>query len=173
MLQGRYFYYYAEWVLSHQRYGWLMVGLVLLSFTHHQWLAIVLSLFFSAELALRVSLMRFKRKANPYKSSLNLKLDMLFLFFDAIALLSLLITAFDLQSMLSEGGAATRFLRALYLLRALRLFRYIDMQSLMFSPGYGMFISLVVMLSFFVDGELLWVIIIYFTVEITVVRLRN
>ncbi|PIW48778.1 MAG: hypothetical protein COW18_06650 [Zetaproteobacteria bacterium CG12_big_fil_rev_8_21_14_0_65_54_13] len=169
------FYYYAEWVMSHHRYGLLMLLLILLSFTQSQAIAAVLGLLFMAELGLRAALMRYKRKTNPYKSSLNLKLDVLFLFFDTLALLSLLATAFDLQMMLGEEGAAARFLRALYLLRALRLFRYIDMQSLMFSPGYGMFISLVVMLSFFVEGQLLWGIIVYFSVEVVIrfVLLRN
>ena len=169
------FYYYAEWVMSHHRYGLLMLLLILISFTRNQAIAIVLSILFIGELVLRVGLMRFKRKTNPYKSSLDLKLDMLFLFFDTLALLSILATAFDVQMILGEEGAAARFLRALYLLRVLRLFRYIDMQSLMFSPGYGMFISLVVMLSFFVEGQMLWGIVIYFSVEVIIrlVLLRN
>ncbi|WP_167632027.1 hypothetical protein [Mariprofundus ferrooxydans] len=169
------FYYYAEWVMSHHRYGLLMLLLILLSFTRNQAIAIVLSILFIGELVLRAGLMRFKRKTNPYKSSLDLKLDMLFLFFDMLALLSILATAFDVQMILGEEGAAARFLRALYLLRVLRLFRYIDMQSLMFSPGYGMFISLVVMLSFFVEGQMLWGIVIYFSVEVIIrlVLLRN
>ncbi len=175
MSQRTGFYYYAEWMLSHHRYGVLMMGLILLSFVQDQAIAAVLSLIFAVELALRMMVMRYKRQTNPYKSSLNLKLDMLFLFFDLIALVSLIASALDLQAMLGEEGAAARFLRAIYLLRALRLFRYIDMQSLMFSPGYGMFISLIVMLSFFVEGELLWAIIIYFTVEVMIrfVLLRN
>ncbi|MDX8404764.1 MAG: hypothetical protein R8K50_01270 [Mariprofundus sp.] len=174
-MQRTSFYYYAEWVMSHQRYGLLMMLLIVLSFTQNQLVAALLSVVFASELMLRSGLMRYKYKTNPYKSSLSMKLDLLFLFFDVLALLSLLLVAFDVQSMLGEDGAAARFLRALYLLRALRLFRYIDMQSLMFSPGYGMFISLVVMLSFFVEGTLLWGIIIFFTVEVMIrlVLLRN
>ncbi len=169
------FYYYTEWVLTHHRFGMFMIALILLSFVQNQAIAAILSLFFAAEFALRISLMRYKRQTNPYKNSLNLKLDILFLAFDAIALISLAASALDLQSSLGEEGVAARALRAIYLLRALRLFRYIDMQSLMFSPGYGMFISLVVMLSFFVTGEMLWAIIIYFSVEVLIrfVLLRN
>jgi len=175
MSQRTNFYYYSEWMLSHYRYGLLMIGLILLSFIQNQVIASVLCLIFAAELCLRVAVMRYKRQTNPYKTSLNLKLDILFLAFDLIALLSLLVSAFDVQFLLGDEGAAARFLRAFYLLRALRLFRYIDMQSMMFSPGYGMFISLIVMLSFFVKGHLLWAIIIYFAVEIMIrfVLLRN
>jgi len=175
MSQKYNFYYYAEWVLTHHRFGMLMITLILLSFVHNQAIAAVLSLFFTAEFTLRIALMRYKRQTNPYKSSLNLKLDILFLVFDAIALISLAASALDLQSSLGEEGVAARALRAIYLLRALRLFRYVDMQSLMFSPGYGMFISLIVMLSFFVTGEILWGIIIYFSVEVLIrfVLLRN
>ncbi len=169
------FYYYTEWVMSHHRYGILMLFLIFLSFSENQAIAIVLSVLFGGELLLRAALIRYKRKTNPYKSSLNRKLDSMFLFFDLLALLSLLATACDVDMMLSEEGVAARFLRALYLLRALRLFRYIDMQSLMFSPGYGMFVSLVVMLSFFVSDVLLWAIILYFSVEVLIrlVLLRN
>ena len=168
-------YYYAEWVLSHHRYGALMVVLILLSFVQSQMIATALCVVFGIELAVRMALIRYKRQSNPYKTSLNLKLDLLFLVFDIVALLSLLATAMDMDALLGVGGGSARILRAVYLLRALRLFRYIDMQSLMFSPGYGMFISLIVMLSFFVTGESLWAIIIYFSVEVMIrfVLLRN
>jgi len=168
-------YYYAEWVLSHYRYGGLMIVLILLSFIQNRMIATGLCVVFAIELAVRLALIRYKRQSNPYKSSLNLKLDLLFFAFDVVALLSLLATAMDMDSLLGEGGGSARILRAVYLLRALRLFRYIDMQSLMFSPGYGMFISLIVMLSFFVTGESLWAIIIYFAVEVMIrfVLLRN
>ncbi len=175
MIQRTSFYFYAEWMLSHHRFGLLMLVLIVLSFIQNQAIAAVLSLIFGAELCVRMAVMRYKQQTNPYKSSLNLKLDMLFLFFDFIALISLLAGALDMLAPLGDEGAAARFLRALYLLRALRLFRYIDMQSLMFSPGYGMFISLIVMLSFFVEGQFLWGIIIYFAVEIMIrfVLLKN
>ncbi|MDQ6993751.1 MAG: hypothetical protein Q9M31_09760 [Mariprofundus sp.] len=168
-------YYNVEWVISHHRYGLLMLLLVAFSFIPDRTIAIVLSFLFGVELILRTGLVRHKQKTNPYKSSLNMKLDLLFLVFDTLALLSLLATALDLQMLLGEEGNAARFFRALYLLRVLRMFRYIDIQSLMFSPGYGMFVSLVVMLSFFVQGTLLWGIVIFFGVEVIIrfVLLQN
>ncbi|MFQ5518757.1 MAG: hypothetical protein ACE5E3_02020, partial [Mariprofundus sp.] len=55
-----------------------------------------------------------------------------------------------------------------YLLRTLRMFRYLDIQSAMYSPTYGMLISLIILLSFFAQDTLMWVIIIFFAVELAI-----
>ncbi|MDQ6966624.1 MAG: ion transporter, partial [Mariprofundaceae bacterium] len=94
-------------------------------------------------------------------------MDALFLILDFIGIASLLITALNIP-LDAESAAAARLLRAFYLMRTLRAFRYIDLQSTMYSPTYGMFISLVILLSFFAQDTMLWVVIIFFSVELAV-----
>ncbi len=160
-------YHHLEWVLMHPRFAFLMIVLIALSFSHNQLLAAVLFAVFATEIALRIAIMRHKIKTNPYRTSLNRKLDMLFLTLDIIGVASLLITVFDVQ-VAAENATLVRLFRAFYLMRTLRVFRYIDLQSAMYSPTYGMFISLVVLLSFFSEGTLLWVVIIFFAVELII-----
>ena len=168
------FYHHMEWILMHPRFGFLMMGLIALSFTHDRMLAAVLFLLFSVELGMRIAIMINKRRTNPYRSSLNQKIDALFLFLDIIGIASLLITIFNIP-IDAENASAARLLRAVYLLRTLRMFRYIDLQSSMYSPTYGMLISLIILLSFFAKDTMMWIIIIFFSVElvIRVLIMRN
>jgi len=161
------FYHHMEWVLMHPRFGMLMILLIAASFTHSPLLALLLFIFFAIELGMRVSIMLNKRRTNPYRTSLNQKIDSLFLLLDIIGVASLLITILGIP-LDAENAAAARLLRGFYLLRTLRIFRYIDLQSAMYSPTYGMLISLIVLLSFFATDILMWVIIIFFTVEVLV-----
>ncbi len=158
-------YHHLEWVLMHPRFAFLMIGLIALSFTHNRLLAAALFIIFSIEIGTRVAIMVHKIKTNPYRTSLNRQIDMLFLVLDIIGVASLLVTIFDIQ-VAAENATIVRLFRAFYLMRTLRVFRYIDLQSAMYSPTYGMFISLVIMLSFFSEGTMLWVIIIFFSVEL-------
>jgi len=168
------FYHHMEWVLMHPRFGFLMMGLIALSFSHNQLLATALFLFFSVEIGLRIAIMVNKRRTNPYRSSLNQKIDMLFLALDIIGVASLLITMLNIPIDAGDA-AAVRLLRAVYLLRTLRMFRYIDLQSAMYSPTYGMLISMIILLSFFAQDTLMWIIIIFFSVELAIrlIIMRN
>ncbi|PJA31766.1 MAG: hypothetical protein CO187_07640 [Zetaproteobacteria bacterium CG_4_9_14_3_um_filter_53_7] len=168
------FYHHMEWILMHPRFGFMMMGLIALSFTHNQILAAVLFVFFIAELSMRIAIILNKRRTNPYRSSMNQKIDVLFLALDIIGILSLLITILDIP-LDAENAAAARLIRAFYLLRTLRMFRYLDLQSAMYSPTYGMLISLIILLSFFVHDTLMWVIIIFFSVELAIrlIIMRN
>lgn len=168
------FYHYAEWIMNHPRFGFLMIALILLSFTHNSWLAGALFIVFAIEISFRIMLIRHKVKTNPYKTSINRKIDGLFLFLDIVGVLSLLVTIFD-SAIPADDATIARLVRALYLLRALRLFRYIDLQSAIYSPTYGMVISLLVLLSFFASGALMWIILIFFLAELMVrfVIMRN
>jgi hypothetical protein len=163
-----------EWVLMHPRFGFMMMGLIALSFTHNRILASVLFLVFCVELVLRLFIITYKRRTNPYRSSMNQKIDVLFLVLDVIGVLSLLITVLNIPIDAADV-AAVRLLRAVYLLRTLRMFRYIDLQSAMYSPTYGMMISLIILLSFFAQDTLMWVIIIFFSVELAIrfIIMRN
>jgi len=161
------FYHHMEWILMHPRFGFLMMGMIALSFSHNRILAAALFLFFCVELGLRIAIMINKRRTNPYRSSLNQKIDALFLVLDLIGIASLLITIFNIP-IDAENASAARLLRAIYLLRTLRMFRYIDLQSAMYSPTYGMLISLIILLSFFAKDTMMWVIIIFFSVELAI-----
>ncbi|PIQ65348.1 MAG: hypothetical protein COV97_04750 [Zetaproteobacteria bacterium CG11_big_fil_rev_8_21_14_0_20_59_439] len=160
-------FHHLEWILMHPRFGILMLLLIAMSFTHNQMLATILFVVFCIELSMRVAIMRYKIRTNPYRSSLNSKLDALFLVLDFIGIASLLITVLNIP-LDAESAAVARLLRAFYLMRTLRAFRYIDLQSTMYSPTYGMFISLVILLSFFAQDTILWVVIIFFSVELAV-----
>lgn len=159
-------YYHIEWILMHPRFGFLMIGLVALSFTHEPWLAAILFSVFVVEIGARIAIMVHKTRTNPYRTSLNRKIDALFLILDIIGVASLLITIFDIPFQ-AEDAALVRVLRAVYLLRTLRVFRYFDLESAMYSPTYGMFTSLIIMISFFATHTLMWVIIIFFAVELS------
>ncbi len=158
-------YYHLEWILMHPRFGFIMLALVLVSFTHEPWLAAVLFVIFTIEIGFRIAIMLHKIRTNPYRTSLNRKMDGMFLVLDIIGVASLLITIFDFPIQ-AEDAAMVRILRAVYLLRTLRIFRYIDLQSAMYSPTYGMFTSLIIMVSFFAIDTFMWVIIIFFAVEL-------
>ncbi len=158
-------YHHLERVLGHPRFGFFMMGLIALSFTHNQMLATVLFALFSMEIVARIMLFQRKIKINPYRSSTNQKIDLLLLVIDIIAVSSLLVTVFDLQ-IAAENIAMARLLRGVYLLRSLRFVRYFDLHSAMFSPTYGMLISLIILVSFFADGAFLIAIIIFFFVEL-------
>lgn len=160
-------FHHLEWILMHPRFGILMLMLIAASFSHNQMLATILFVIFCIELGMRVAIMRYKIRTNPYRSSLNSKLDALFLVLDFIGIASLLITVLNIP-LDAESAAVARLLRAFYLMRTLRAFRYIDLQSTMYSPTYGMFISLVILLSFFAEDTMLWVVIIFFSVELAV-----
>jgi len=159
-------YYHIEWILMHPRFGFLMIGLVALSFTHEPWLAAILFTIFVFEIGARIAIMVHKTRTNPYRTSLNRKIDGLFLILDIIGVASLLITIFEIPFQ-AEDAALVRMLRAVYLLRTLRVFRYFDLESAMYSPTYGMFTSLIIMVSFFATDTLMWVIIIFFAVELS------
>jgi len=163
----RIFYHNAEWMLNHPRFGLLMISLIMVSFFNYAWLAALLLIIFSVEIALRTMVIKYKMQTQPYKGSTNRKLDFLFLAFDIIGALSLLITIFQFAIPI-EDATLVRLFRAVYLLRALRLFRYIDLQSAIYSPTYGMVISLLVLLSFFATDLLLWVVLLFFFVELIV-----
>jgi len=156
-----------EWVLMHPRFGFMMMGLIALSFTHNRILAAALFVIFCIEVGMRFAIMMNKQRTNPYRSSLNQKIDALFLVLDVIGIASLLITILNIP-LDAENLAAARLLRAVYLLRTLRMFRYIDLQSAMYSPTYGMLISLIILLSFFAEDTLMWIIIIFFSVELAI-----
>ena len=167
-------YHHLEWVLGHPRFGMGMMVLIFLSFTHNQWLAAALFVIFSIEMGFRIALFRRKIKLNPYRVSTTRHIEVLLMTIDMIAILSLLITALNIQ-IPTEDVAMARLMRGFYILRSVRLVRYFDLHSAMFSPTYGMFISLVILISFFATDMLLYAIILFFFIELSLraIVMRN
>lgn len=159
-------FHHIEWVLLHPRFGFLMIGLILLSFTHDPAIALFLFTIFMVEVTVRGVILFRKARVNPYRASIHRRIDAFLLCIDLVGIFSLLITVLDIQ-VGAENIALVRLVRASYLLRTLRIFRYIDLHAVMFSPAYGMFISLVIISSFFAVETLLWLIIIFFFVELS------
>ncbi|OIP99759.1 MAG: hypothetical protein AUK35_05985 [Zetaproteobacteria bacterium CG2_30_46_52] len=161
------YFHYTEWVMNHPRFVIVMAVLILLSITSEPWLAAVLFILFSIEIGHRIALMRYRSNLNPYKMDPRRKSELFFLALDMVAVASLLLTVFE-STLPMEAGVLARFARIMYLLRAIRLFRYIDLQSILYSPTYGMLVSLIVIMSFFAEGMYLMAILIFFSVEIAV-----
>ncbi|TLS76909.1 hypothetical protein FE236_05520 [Mariprofundus erugo] len=162
------FFYYADWVMSHPRFGMVMVILILSSFTHDHILAGILFTLFSLELSVRIPLhLRKRRQSSIYRASLGGKMESLLLGMDIIAVVSLLTTVFHLEGLIGDL-ALIRLVRGLYLLRLLRIFRYVDLQSMIYSPTYGIVISIIILVSFFAQGIALWGIIIFMMIELVV-----
>ncbi|MDX8396195.1 MAG: hypothetical protein R8K22_07270 [Mariprofundaceae bacterium] len=158
-------FYYLEWIVSHPRFGLLMIGLICLSFLQNPTIAVVLFCVFVIEISARIILFFRQQSLNPYANPLHRNIDIFFFVLDFIGILSLLITIYALP-MDGEHLTLLRLIRAGYLLRTLRFVRYIDLHAAMFSPAYGMFISIVIVISFFATDMLLLVITIYLFTEL-------
>ncbi len=166
--------HHLEWVLNHPRFGALMLVLIALSFVHEPWLAAFIFTVFALEIAARIAIMHEKKRTNPYRESAGRRMESVFLVLDVVGALSLWVTILNLP-LQAEAASAARIVRAVYLLRTLRFFRYLNLQSAMYSPTYGMAVSLIVLLSFFATDTLLWITIIFFAAELLVraVLMRN
>lgn len=168
------YFHYTEWVINHPRFAIFMAVLIGLSLLNNPWVASVLFVLFSIEIGHRIALIRYRSKLNPYKLDVRRKTEIFFLVLDIIAVASLLLTIFQAAIPL-EDAVLARLFRLVYLLRAIRLFRYIDLQSALYSPTYGMLVSLIVIISFFAEGTALMAILVFFSVEIAVrfIVMRN
>jgi len=168
------YFHYTEWVINHPRFAILMGLLIGLSMFNNPALAAILFVLFSIEIGHRIALINYRSKLNPYKIDVRRKTEIFFLTLDIIAVASLLLTIFQSSLPLDEAVFA-RLFRLVYLLRAVRLFRYIDLQSALYSPSYGMLVSLIVIISFFAEGNVLTAVLVFFAVEIAVrfIVMRN
>ena len=151
--------------MNHPRFALIMIMLVGVSFIQDPIVSSVLFVLFTIELLIRFAIMVRKSHIAPYKGSLNSKIDTFLMVLDIVGILSLWITIMDIP-IEAEDAALLRLMRVVYLLRTLRFFRFFDLQNVMYSPTYGMFISIVVMVSFFATGDLLWAVIGFFSVEL-------
>lgn len=151
-----------------------MVGLICLSFIQNVTVVIIIFCIFLTEFTARGILFYRKLSLNPYSNSIQRKIDIFLFLLDFIGILSLLITIYSIPTH-GEELALLRLIRAGYLLRTLRFIRYIDLHAAMFSPAYGMFISIIIVSSFFATDTLLWVITIYFFTELglRLILMRN
>lgn len=123
----------GERVFSHPRYAVLLLfALGLCFFDRNLWIMVPLSLFFSVELGLRFMLQR--------ESGWRSKTEILFLCFDTIATVSMILLLFSSISLVQYGiyVRAARFFRGLYMLRLLRVFRFLSADTLVYSQTFAM-----------------------------------
>jgi len=122
----------GERVFSHPRYALLIVvALGLCTFERYALLLAVLAMFFTVELGLRFWLQRERGFAN--RSELG------FLLLDAIATLSLVLAVLQ-PAGLAAGGMylrLARLMRGIYMLRMLRIFRFLTYETLIYSMPYA------------------------------------
>ncbi|MDQ6966137.1 MAG: hypothetical protein Q9M23_04345, partial [Mariprofundaceae bacterium] len=123
----------GERVFSHPRYAVLIiVALGLCAFERYTVLLAGLAAFFTLELGLRFWLQRERQFAN--------RAELGFLLLDAIATLSLLFAVMQPTGLVAGGMylRLARLLRGMYMLRMLRIFRFLTYETLIYSMPYAM-----------------------------------
>jgi len=122
----------GERIFSHPRYAMLIVvALGLCTFERYALLLAALSIFFSIELGLRFWLQRERHFAN--------RAELGFLLLDAIATISLIFAVLQ-PAGLAAGGMylrLARLMRGMYMLRMLRIFRFLTYETLIYSMPYA------------------------------------
>jgi len=122
----------GERIFSHPRYAMLIVvALGLCTFERYALLLAALSIFFTIELGLRFWLLRERHFAN--------RAELGFLLLDAIATISLLFAVLQ-PAGLAAGGMylrLARLMRGMYMLRMLRIFRFLTYETLIYSMPYA------------------------------------
>ncbi|MBL4775827.1 MAG: hypothetical protein JKY87_07230 [Mariprofundus sp.] len=125
----------GERVFSHPRYAMLIVAaLALCAFERYVWVMLPLALFFSTEWCLRLWL----QKENGWRN----KTELLFLTLDGIATLCLFSALLMPANLLAQGFylRLARLLRGMYLLRMLRIFRFLTHDTFVYSLPFGMLV---------------------------------
>jgi len=125
----------GERVFSHPRYALLIVAaLGLCAFERYVWVMIPLALFFALEWVLRLWL----QIENGYKN----KTELAFLVLDGIATISLFVAILMPASLLAQGFylRLARLFRGMYLLRMLRIFRFLTHDTFVYSMPFAMLV---------------------------------
>jgi len=125
----------GERVFSHPRYALLIVAaLGLCAFERYLWVMLPLALFFTLEWCLRLWL----QKENNWKN----KTELTFLALDGIATICLFAAMLMPANLLAQGFylRLARLFRGMYLLRMLRIFRFITHDTFVYSMPFGMLV---------------------------------
>ena len=123
----------GERVFSHPRYAMVvMVALGLCVFERYWFVMLPLAIFFTVEWVLRFWL----QKESGYRN----RTELIFLFFDGLATISMY-TALLMPAGLLEQGIylrIARLFRGMYMLRMLRIFRFLTFDTLVFSLPFSL-----------------------------------
>ncbi|MDX8392009.1 MAG: hypothetical protein R8K53_05500, partial [Mariprofundaceae bacterium] len=122
----------GERVVSHPRYALVIVAaLALCAFEQYAPVLGFLVLFFSTELGLRLWLQKERGFAN--------KSELAFLLLDAVATVSLIFAVLMPASLLGSGMylRLARLLRGMYMLRMLRIFRFLSYETFVYSMPFA------------------------------------
>ena len=123
----------GERVFSHPRYAVLIIVALGLCFFERYWFVIApLALFFAVEWTMRFWLQKENRWRN--------KSELLFLFFDGVATLSMVFVLLMPLPILDQGIylRIARLLRGMYMLRMLRIFRFLTFDTIVFSLPFSL-----------------------------------
>ncbi len=123
----------GERVFSHPRYAVVvMAALALCFFERYFFVLLPMAVFFTVEWAMRLWLQKERGFRN--------KLELVFLMLDGIATLSMFITILMPASVLDQGVylRIVRLFRGMYMLRMLRIFRFLTFDAMVFSLPLAM-----------------------------------
>ena len=123
----------GERVFSHPRYAILvMVALGLCVFERYWFVMLPLAIFFTVEWVLRFWL----QKESGYRN----KVELFFLFFDGLATISMYASLLMPAGLLEQGIylRIARLFRGMYMLRMLRVFRFLTFDTLVFSLPFSL-----------------------------------
>ncbi|RLL55090.1 hypothetical protein D8Y20_02610, partial [Mariprofundus sp. EBB-1] len=125
--------YLAERVFSHPRYALLILAALLLCAFERYWFVIApLTLFFTIELLLRIWLQKEKGWRDRH--------ELVFLLFDAMATIGLYLILFMPAGLFANSMylRLTRVLRGMYMLKMLRVFRFLTYETFVYSLPMAM-----------------------------------
>ncbi|MDQ6970477.1 MAG: hypothetical protein Q9M16_08205 [Mariprofundus sp.] len=125
----------GERVFSHPRYALLIVAaLGLCTFERYVWVMLPLALFFALEWSLRLWL--------QLESGARNKSELAFLVLDGIATISLFVAILMPASLLAQGFylRLARLFRGMYLLRMLRIFRFLSHDTFVYSMPFALLV---------------------------------
>ncbi|MDQ6988312.1 MAG: hypothetical protein Q9M19_00395 [Mariprofundaceae bacterium] len=123
----------AERVFSHPRYAIIIsIALILCVFERYWWIMLPLALFFVVEWSLRCWL--------QYENGWRNRSELAFLCLDGIATISMFSALFLPLNMLEQGIylRVARLFRGMYMLRMLRIFRFLTHDTLVFSLPFSL-----------------------------------
>ncbi len=142
----------GERVLSHPRYALLIVAaLTLVTFDKHTVVLASMGVFFSLDLAVRIWLQHARGFSDRQET--------VFLLLDALATGSLLMSLMLPVNMLSGGMylRLARLLRGMYMLRMLRVFRFLTYETFIYSMPFSMLILALAAMAVLMPGSAVFI----------------
>jgi len=142
----------GERIFSHPRYAVMIVAALVLSMFERHWFILApLALFFTTEWVLRFWL----QKENHFQN----RVELFFLVLDGIATISLISVLFVPIQLLNQGMylRIARLSRGMYMLRMLRIFRFLTHDTLIYSLPFSLVIVGVAMIGVAIESTAVYI----------------